>query len=58
MADEPKGKKIWWMTEEEKASSIQRMKTDGRDATGEWNWSVVTTILKSWQVYTFVIAWA
>ncbi|KAJ3493703.1 hypothetical protein NLG97_g4567 [Lecanicillium saksenae] len=30
--DEPKGTKIWWMSDAEKALSIERMKRDGRDA--------------------------
>ncbi|OAA56405.1 Major facilitator superfamily domain, general substrate transporter [Cordyceps fumosorosea ARSEF 2679] len=55
--DEPKGKKIWWMTEEEKALSIHRMKRDGRDAVGVWTWDVVRQILRSWQFYGFVIGW-
>ncbi|XWX00314.1 hypothetical protein V2A60_008334 [Cordyceps javanica] len=55
--DEPKGKKIWWMSEEERALSVDRMKRDGRDAVGAWTWDVVRQILRSWQFYAFVIGW-
>ncbi|OAA69282.1 Major facilitator superfamily domain, general substrate transporter [Akanthomyces lecanii RCEF 1005] len=55
--DEPKGKKIWWMSDAEKELSILRMKRDGRDATGAWSWDVVRQILRSWQFYSFVIGW-
>ncbi|KAJ6781027.1 hypothetical protein PWT90_04929 [Aphanocladium album] len=55
--DEPKGVKIWWMSDAEKALSIKRMARDGRDAVGAWTWDVVGQILRAWQFYAFVIGW-
>ncbi|PMB69133.1 Pantothenate transporter liz1 [Beauveria bassiana] len=55
--DEPKGKKMWWMTETEKMLAIARMKSDGRDSVGAWTWDVVRQVLRSWQLYAFVIGW-
>ncbi|KAM3504492.1 hypothetical protein MY10362_003540 [Beauveria mimosiformis] len=55
--DEPKGKKMWWMTETEKTLAIARMKSDGRDSVGAWTWDVVRQVLRSWQLYAFVIGW-
>ncbi|ATY63245.1 major facilitator superfamily transporter [Cordyceps militaris] len=54
---EPRGKRIWWMTEEEKQLSVDRMKRDGRDATSVWTWDVIRQIARSWQFYGFVIGW-
>ncbi|KAK2603420.1 hypothetical protein QQS21_004370 [Conoideocrella luteorostrata] len=54
---EPRGPKIWWMTEREREMSIERMVTDGRDANGKWDWSCIKRILKSWELYAFVTAW-
>uniref|UniRef100_A0A0D2Y9Y8 Uncharacterized protein n=1 Tax=Fusarium oxysporum (strain Fo5176) TaxID=660025 RepID=A0A0D2Y9Y8_FUSOF len=35
--DEPKAKKLWWMSEDEKQRCIERMADEGRDAEGSWN---------------------
>lgn len=56
--DEPKAKRIWWMSEKERQRCIQRIKEDDRDpGTVSWNLEAVKTVLKSWQLYAFCIAW-
>lgn len=55
---EPKGPKIWWMTEKEREMCIERMASDGRDARGKWDWTLIKRILRSWEFYAFIVAWA
>lgn len=49
---------MWWMTEEDQILAIKRMRDDGREADGKWEFAVIKKILLSWQLYTFVVAWA
>lgn len=49
---------MWWMTEDEQIIAIKRMRDDGREATGKWDLAAIKKILLSWQLYTFVVAWA
>lgn len=45
------------MTEEERELAIKRMRDDDRDSDGKWDWTCIKRILRSWQFYTFVVAW-
>lgn len=45
------------MTEDERLLAIKRMRDDGRDSGGKWDWTCIKRILLSWQFYTFVAAW-
>ncbi|KAG9502053.1 hypothetical protein J7337_007765 [Fusarium musae] len=57
--DEPKSKKVWWITEQERQRCIQRMADEGRDA-GNFHWdrALIKQVLTSWQLYAFCLAWA
>ncbi|KAH7258923.1 major facilitator superfamily domain-containing protein [Fusarium redolens] len=55
---EPKAKKVWWMTEEERQRCIERISDEGRDAElFHWDRALVKQVLTSWQLYAFCIAW-
>lgn len=56
--DEPKAKKLWWMSEDEKQRCIERMADEGRDAEGShWDRALIKQVLRSWQLYAFCLAW-
>ncbi|CEJ87145.1 hypothetical protein VHEMI04319 [[Torrubiella] hemipterigena] len=56
--NEPESKRMWWMTKDEQMIAIKRMRDDGREANGKWDLATIKKILVSWQLYTFVVAWA
>ncbi|KAF4438152.1 hypothetical protein F53441_12844 [Fusarium austroafricanum] len=56
--DEPKAKKVWWMTEQERERCIERMADEGRDAERfHWDRALIKQVLTSWQLYAFCLAW-
>ncbi|UNI23893.1 hypothetical protein JDV02_009685 [Purpureocillium takamizusanense] len=56
--DEPKSKRIWWMTESERQRCIERLAEEGRDAEPvRWSWAKFGQLFKCWQLYGFCIAW-
>ncbi|RKK95493.1 hypothetical protein BFJ68_g14779 [Fusarium oxysporum] len=56
--DEPKAKKLWWMSEDEKQRCIERMADEGRDAEGShWDRALIKQVLRTWQLYAFCLAW-
>jgi ACS family pantothenate transporter-like MFS transporter len=57
--DEPKSKKVWWMTEQERQRCIERMTDEGRDAQHfHWDRALIKQVFMSWQLYAFCLAWA
>ncbi|CAG7918511.1 unnamed protein product [Penicillium olsonii] len=57
-AAEPKSTKIWWMTENERQMSIDRLAEQGRDAQKvKWSVPMVKRLLSCWQIYCFPLAW-
>ncbi|KAF5587214.1 major facilitator superfamily transporter [Fusarium pseudocircinatum] len=57
--DEPKSKKVWWMTEQERQRCIKRMADEGRDAEHfHWDRALIKQVFMSWQLYAFCLAWA
>ncbi|KAE8141391.1 major facilitator superfamily domain-containing protein [Aspergillus pseudotamarii] len=56
--DEPKSPRMWWMTENERQMSIERLADEHRDAIrATWDLHSVKRVLSSWQLYSFCIAW-
>lgn len=56
--DEPKAKRMWWMTESERQRCIQRLAEEDRDSQPvRWSWRTFAQLFKCWQPYGFCIAW-
>ncbi|KAJ6445401.1 Protein phosphatase 2C [Purpureocillium lavendulum] len=56
--DEPKARRMWWMTEDERQRCIQRLAEEDRDSEPvRWNWASFRQLFKCWQLYGFCIAW-
>lgn len=48
---------MWWMTEDERLLSIERLRCEGRDSHGKLDWSILKRVVCSWQFYCFSIAY-
>lgn len=56
--DTPETTRAFYLTAWERARAVARIEEESRQPTGKWDFSVVTRIFASWQVYAFTLAYS
>ncbi len=55
--DTPYTTKAFYLSEEDRKRSVERLAEDGREETTNFNWSLFVRAAKSWQIYILTILW-
>lgn len=56
--DTPETTTAFYLNDWERARARERIREEGREPVGSWNWGVIARIFGSWQVYAFTLAYS
>lgn len=55
--DTPQQTTAFYLSQEERARCVERMREDGREETSEFTWALFLRAVNSWQLYVLTVLW-